>query len=213
MIGKLSRCAKRLIIAIQEWRFGISSEGLVFLDKYGISEPGCNYYNASSYIRFRQFLNHVKIRPGQDVFLDFGSGKGRAVILAATYPFGKIIGIEFIEDLNAIARENVRKAMPKLVCRDIELITSDARAYQIPPDVTFIYIFHSFTGDVRATVYSNIRKSLIEAPRTITLLYMIDPGWGQTDEVKDHLPGVKSETRVSLSKDILGIIFILGPDV
>ena len=47
-----------------------------------------------------------------DVFLDFGCGKGRVLLIASEYKFKKIIGIEFSPELAGIALKNI------LSCRD-----------------------------------------------------------------------------------------------
>ncbi len=50
----------------------------------------------------------------QDTFLDYGSGKGRALLAAARFPFGRVIGVELNEGECEIARSNARIAVPRL---------------------------------------------------------------------------------------------------
>jgi hypothetical protein len=42
-------------------------------------------------------------------FIDLGSGKGRALLMASAYPFKRIIGVEFMPELHRVAQENIRK--------------------------------------------------------------------------------------------------------
>jgi SAM-dependent methyltransferase len=84
-----------------------------------------------------------KYPPG-DVFLDPGSGKGRAVLLAARYPFKRVIGVEFSESLTAIARRNMATFRARLRCHDVELVTADVVDYRIPDDVSVVYMFNLF---------------------------------------------------------------------
>ncbi|MBZ5489392.1 MAG: class I SAM-dependent methyltransferase [Acidobacteriia bacterium] len=42
-------------------------------------------------------------------FIDLGSGKGRALLMAAQYGFKRIIGVEFMPELHRVAQENIRK--------------------------------------------------------------------------------------------------------
>src|SRR5512144_325679 len=42
-------------------------------------------------------------------FLDIGSGKGRAVLLAIGYPFRRVTGVELAPELHAIAQDNLRR--------------------------------------------------------------------------------------------------------
>src|SRR5262245_61303392 len=44
---------------------------------------------------FRQMLAEVGADYSGFTFVDFGAGKGRALLLASEYPFAKIIGVEF----------------------------------------------------------------------------------------------------------------------
>src|SRR5437879_11316521 len=67
-----------------EYRLGIRSESCIELRELGIENEFYRPYVATDYRSFRKVLNTLRIRPGQDVFLDLGSGLGRAVIMAAT---------------------------------------------------------------------------------------------------------------------------------
>lgn len=52
-------------------------------------------------------LDRLDIRGAAEVFLDYGSGKGRALIMAAQYPFRRILGVEFSPQLSLIASQNI----------------------------------------------------------------------------------------------------------
>jgi len=136
MLATLRHLVLRFTERFFDWRFGISSDTQIDLREFGITDAAFHPYNATTYLRFRQLMKLVPIRAGEDVFLDFGSGLGRVVILAATYPFRKVIGVELIPELHAKAQDNVRKALPRLKCQDIELHNIDARSFKIPAEVT-----------------------------------------------------------------------------
>ncbi len=110
------------------------------------------------------------IRPGEDVFLDFGAGMGRAVCLAATYPFRSVIGVEISEELSDIARANLARIRHKLRCDDVQIATADATRFPVPREATLIYFFNPFRGRLMATILANIAQSLRENPRRVTLL-------------------------------------------
>jgi precorrin-6B methylase 2 len=116
-------------------------------------------------------MKHLTIQEDRDVFLDYGSGMGRVVVLAATYPFRKVIGIEVSSELNAIAKDNVRRAYKRLKCKDIDLITGDAASYVVPPEVNYVYLYNPFRGETLSRVFDNIRKSLDVTDRKLTLIY------------------------------------------
>jgi SAM-dependent methyltransferase len=178
--------ADRLYIRWFEWRLGIHSESVIELKELGIENAHCRPYVPTDYKTFRAVLRDLPIRVGEDVFLDFGSGLGRATILAATRPFRKVIGVEIAPKLNEVARMNIRRALPRLACRDIELVTADATQFTIPDDVTVIYFFNPFAGDVLARVLGNIRESIRRQPRALRLVCKVPAQSAFETEIRQH---------------------------
>lgn len=117
-------------------------------------------------------FDYLKPNQNESVFLDYGCGKGRAVVVAATHPFRRIIGVELSPRLSDAARENIRSAESKLKCRDVEIVTTDAVDYEIPPDVNVIFLFNPFTGSIMSAVQQRIRQSLEASPRPLQVVYM-----------------------------------------
>ena len=161
----------RLSEAWHERRLGIESASYVQLPQLGIHNAQCKPYAPAEHRTLRRVMSALTIRAGEDVFIDFGSGMGRVVVVAATHPFKRVIGVEIAAPLNDVARENVRRAMPRLRCREIELLVADANTYTLPNDVTIVFIYNSFVGEILSNVLTNIRRSLDEAPRAMTLVY------------------------------------------
>ncbi|MFQ5733588.1 MAG: hypothetical protein ACE5KM_16745 [Planctomycetaceae bacterium] len=138
----------------------------------------CHEYQPLYYAGLDRAFKRLRIRRGKDVFLDYGSGMGRIVTVAATHPFKKVIGVEMLPDLNEISRTNIERARRRLKCPDVEIIQTDATTYELPPDVTVIFLFNPFFGDVLRAVQQQIRKSLEAHPRNLQLVYMnplVDP--------------------------------------
>ena len=176
----------RLYIRWFEWRLGIHSEAIIDLKELGIRNELFRPYVPTDYRSFRTILAALEVRSNEDVFLDFGSGMGRAVIMAAKYPFRKIYGVEVARRLNEVASQNVRSALPGLKCRDIELITADAREFVIPEEATVIYFFNPFSGEVLADVLQNIRASLRRRPRALRLICKIPERSAFEEEIFKH---------------------------
>src|SRR2546430_8863932 len=66
------------------------------------------HYGPSSWFKlldFQRVLRDISMSE-DDVFIDFGSGKGRVLFVAAHYPFRKVIGVELSAKLNQIASSN-----------------------------------------------------------------------------------------------------------
>ncbi len=128
-----------------------------FEDKnYHVYQPLC-------YSCLDAAFSRLQIRPGKDVFLDYGSGKGRIVTVAATHPFKQVIGVEMLSDLNETARANIARATKRLKCSDVEFIQADATQYELPADVTVVFL---------KAVQRQIHQSLEAHPRRLQLVYM-----------------------------------------
>lgn len=139
-------------------------------ENLGIDHPKYNRYEASAWRWVPRALRGRKIGPG-DVFVDLGSGKGRVVLAAARYPFGRVIGVEIAESLNEVARENVSAARRKLRCEHIELVTADVTQWQFPQDVNYVYMFNPVEGEAFARVVANLADSVRDHPREVTVIY------------------------------------------
>ncbi len=138
---------------------------------YG-DKPDFKFHEASHSLFVFRSLMQQYVRPsGNDVFIDYGSGLGRAVILAATFPFRRVIGVEFSSELNQRAAAILDTVRGRLACRNIELITADAGTYELPDDVNVVYFFNPFEGALFRRVIDNVKTSLLRAPRPMTILH------------------------------------------
>ena len=153
-----------------ERRLRIQTGGRVLLWDLGINNGLCKHYVPTEYRVLKDVLNTIRIRKNKDVFLDYGSGKGRVVVVAGTRPFQSVIGIEIAPELIAVAEDNVRRAHKRLQCNDIRFVATDAAAYRVPRDVTVVFFYNSFEGEILTRVFANIRRSLRDNPRPFTLI-------------------------------------------
>ncbi len=88
---------------------------------------------------------HASANLAELTFIDLGSGKGRALLLASDYPFRQIIGIELLPNLNAIAQQNIATYTSATQrCFAVESICADATAFQYPEGPLLIYLFNPF---------------------------------------------------------------------
>ena len=128
------------------------------------------YYGASDWLDLPRALRKCDVGPG-DVFVDFGSGKGRILYQAARHPFTRVIGVEISAKLNEVARANIERKRPELRCQTIELVTVDATAFEVPDDMTIAYFYHPFSDQTFNAVIDNIVRSLDRNPRRVTIIY------------------------------------------
>ena len=150
---------------------GLETSTKTRLRDLGFDETERVQYEPSPWLVLRRALPKGMVSP-DDVFLDFGSGKGAVVLQAAQLPFRKVIGVELTPQLHAIARENLARALPTLRCKDVELVNSDALDYRVPDDVTVVYFYNPFYGGVFAKVVDELKASLARRPRTLRIVYM-----------------------------------------
>jgi SAM-dependent methyltransferase len=133
----------------------------------------CVNYGASKEVPFRKLMKKLQL-PREGVFVDLGSGKGRALMLASKYGFRKVIGIEFSGALCNAARANLEKFLRKYpTASQIEVIESDVTKYAFDDDETVFFMLDPFNAPVLTQVLQNIRASVERKPRKIWLIYSV----------------------------------------
>jgi hypothetical protein len=202
------RCSERW----NDWRYGVHTDADLKPGDFGVDDKDCHCYSATNYKRFRELMAYVNIRPDQDVFIDYGSGLGRVVMLAATYPFRKVIGVELSAQLHATAQKNLTLARPRLRCQAIELLNVDARQYVVPPEVTVVYFWSPFGTEILRSVLENIRQSVLAQPREVTILYTFAPGLSCLETLKTQLPWFKVRQEIALGSRLNLTLASIGPD-
>ena len=105
-------------------------------------------------------------------FLDLGSGKGRALLMASHYPFRRILGVELLPSLNQIAQENITQYKSESQrCFAIESICADATSFAIPEGPLVLYLFNPFPEFALRRSLGNLQRHLSSKPRPFYLLY------------------------------------------
>lgn len=156
----------------RERRLGIQTTGSISGSELEFDAASFGYQPVP-YASFDAAMRHVSVRPGQDVFVDYGCGMGRAVVLAATHPFRQVIGVERSDSLSQIARENIRRAASKLRCSDVTIATVDAREYAVPHDATHLFLFNPFDEPIVLNLLASIHDSLDAHPRKLSIIYAL----------------------------------------
>jgi hypothetical protein len=161
--------ARHLIAELlYERRYGVRTSGNLTLDKHDAENVG---YTPMNWRQFRWALPAQSVS-SRDVFLDIGSGKGRAVLMAAVdYPFGRVMGVELVKELHETAERNMAATTRRLRSGKVELVCADMREFQIPDDVTVIYMNNPVRGSVFGGVLTGISESMKRHPRPLRLIY------------------------------------------
>ena len=88
-------------------------------------------------------------------FIDFGAGKGRALLVASQLPFHQVLGVELNPILADIAQRNIDQwtsthasdpTAPTLA--PIRLYEQDALSFELPRSPTLAFLFHPFEAPV-----------------------------------------------------------------
>ena len=149
---------------------GIQSRDIISLRELGLEHEERRGHYPTSVDDFRRMAGFLRPRNADEVLLDYGSGLGRFVILAATMPFARIIGVELSPLLAEGARSNISSCERSLLCKDIEIIIADATGYDVPDDVTTIYFNYPFAGAILESVLGRIVASYKEKPRPLRIV-------------------------------------------
>jgi SAM-dependent methyltransferase len=158
-----------------ELRYGIKMNSPAVPDQAGENDlhvKGPWHYEPISHYSFNRMLKNIYWNFRESTFIDFGCGKGAALLLATRYCFKKYIGVEFSPDLVNAGRSNILKFM-KVSKRefDYEILCTDATLYQVPAEVNVFYFFNPFGPELLDIVMQNIESSLKASCRDILLLY------------------------------------------
>lgn len=151
-------------------------EGWTYLSDLDIPSPNWidgNDYAAIEPERFKSVLASFDIAFEGFTFIDFGSGKGRALLLASEFPFKRILGLEFSPELHRTAEENIRRyrsATQK--CRDIQSLNVDFADCALPPEASVLFFFHPCRTRVLSEVVAEIGRSLLSHPRPLYIAYV-----------------------------------------
>ncbi|MEJ2648982.1 MAG: class I SAM-dependent methyltransferase [Sedimentisphaerales bacterium] len=139
----------------------------VYLDELNLSEECAYEYADSGGDALEKVLDSFGIT-SRDAIIDFGCGKGGALISLAKYPFSKITGVEISAALIDIARRNLRK----LRIDNVNMEQGDASEYLDLDGYNFFYFFNPFPCPVMERVIGNISKSLLRKQRKVTIIYL-----------------------------------------
>jgi hypothetical protein len=131
-------------------------------------------------------LAGLNIDHRQFVFTDLGAGKGRAVLVAAQFPFKRILGIEYSPCLVEVMKNNIASyCNPGQRCYELEGCLQDAAEFELPLDPLVLFFHHPFEEVIFRRVRARIEQSLAQHPRDILVIYY-DPQCGVVFEESSH---------------------------
>jgi hypothetical protein len=181
------KLAKQSVRSEFDERYGVETDGNIggapggpwsktCLSDLDIPSPNWIYgidYSPIPVDEFRKIIAGLALDFEEYVFIDFGSGKGRALLLASEFPFKKIMGVEFSPQLHAIAQSNIRKYSSSTQrCNSLESINMDFTEFQLPSEPCLLYFLDPCRAAIYSQILQNIRKSWEAFPRKIIIVYV-----------------------------------------
>jgi SAM-dependent methyltransferase len=158
-----------------DWQHGVNTCGdakLADLTLVGSNADHGVFYHPAHPKFLREVLNSLKIDFSTYTFVDLGSGKGRALLVASEYPFAEIIGVEFAAELHEIAARNIQSYRSKTQrCKNVRSVNLDAAEFEMPATPLVLYLFNPFRPAVMVPVLHRLQRSLDSHPRDVTMIY------------------------------------------
>ena len=118
----------------------------------------------------RPFLSELPVRYEDFSFVDIGCGKGRALFIAAEFPFRRLFGVEIAGELCDVARANV--ALKQSWQERISIVNQDATRFVFPDGPLILYLYHPFLTPVLRRFLKNLQRELRGSPRATYLVYV-----------------------------------------
>ncbi len=121
----------------------------------------------------KKAMAQLDIDPRRYSFIDYGSGKGKAMLMASDYPFKTIIGLEYAKRLHDIAAENCRTYhSANQQCHSLEPILGDVLDYTPPPGPIVCFMCNPFDETTLRAVFNGWRARYEGGEREIRILYL-----------------------------------------
>ncbi|MCC7191104.1 MAG: RsmD family RNA methyltransferase [Anaerolineales bacterium] len=163
-----------------DWRYQIDTINTAQLDTLEIESQNKavgNYYEGTNAYIFQKMISRAVVDPSKSCFVDFGSGKGKAMFMAAERGFRKIIGVEFSIELVEVNRRNLEIFKQKSKSKaEFEILHMDASEYAIPADANLLFFSNPFNQELTTKVIGNILQSYERSPRDIWVVHLHPQG-------------------------------------
>jgi SAM-dependent methyltransferase len=157
-------------------RFGVDTAGIIPREDLKIDGPSAAHaihYQPVQPVLLLHAVAGLPINYPDYTFLDFGCGKGKALLLASSFPFKKIVGVELSAELVQTAASNWKKYKSKKQrCNTLELVGMDAAKFPIPETPLVCFFYNPFREEIMSQVLKNIEESVKQNPRDLIIVYL-----------------------------------------
>ncbi len=141
--------------------------------------PGDLGYNGVNFHEFKELFERIAKEGSVDypktTFVDIGSGKGRALLLASEWPFLAIRGVEVWPELHEKACANIASYRNENQRgRDLASVLLDARAYEFPETPLLVFAYEPFDSPAPfREIIDRLLASLSKEPRPLLIVAIV----------------------------------------
>jgi len=155
-------------------RLRVRTTGIDATSEIEPQNPAASHAGLSQASRVRPLMELLQKRLNVGGgFVDFGCGRGRAMLIAAEAGFTTISGIEFCEQIHQAARDNCRRYLEFHPDHRFEVLHQDMVSFQ--PSVErgdrFFYFFHPADEKILAQCAENLRRFYELHQREMIIIY------------------------------------------
>jgi SAM-dependent methyltransferase len=176
LTGKYSEYAHPYDVSFDR-KFNVETRGTEVVEELSADETLARHARRYEAVTTEQMSVLMSKLPALDfsqfTFVDLGSGKGRALFIAAEYPFKRIVGVEYGRELNDLAIRNIKTYHnPAQRCFNIESVCADASAYEFPSGSAICFMNNPFDEVLMQKLMDGLTEALKKAPRDFFIVYL-----------------------------------------
>jgi hypothetical protein len=154
---------------------GTQTAGDVPLIAVGVSPDdagrGHNTYRPVWEHKFNRAMRVIAPKIADFTFVDYGSGKGKVLLMASDYPFRKILGMEYSPVLHEEALRNISRYRSSTQrCREVTSVYQDALTFEPPEGPLVCFLGNAFDDATFDVVLNRIAASFQKFPRPMYLI-------------------------------------------
>ncbi|OFZ26810.1 MAG: hypothetical protein A2381_06625 [Bdellovibrionales bacterium RIFOXYB1_FULL_37_110] len=123
-------------------------------------------YQGTRWRVFNRIMKNLPIQYRDYNFIDTGSGKGKALILASGFNFKAIKGIELFKPLYDISCQNLRKMN---LNHRIQIEHGDVLNFTPPKGPNLYYLYNPFNENVLKDFFTNLKKNQTLGSRDVII--------------------------------------------
>lgn len=156
-------------------RYGVDTYKTVPTDELGLSAEEieqAEHYEPADVMGFGFLIEQLDVPHQEYTFVDLGSGKGRALLLATEFPFKAIVGVEISQPMHEIALQNIENFSASQDASRLSSVCEDAGKFEFPADPLVVFLFNSFHEVILARVIENLERSIERTPRHVIVVYV-----------------------------------------